>query len=58
MAQGYGNALRGELQRCVFLSLGGGIAAVLAMWRRPASLLTARAEWNAGLAAGAFPIVA
>jgi len=41
----------------VFLSLGGGIAALFAIWRGPAFLLAARAEWKAGLAAGALSIV-
>jgi len=41
----------------IFLSLGGGIAAMFAIWRGPTFLLAARAEWKAGLIAGALSIV-
>ncbi|WP_091740487.1 DMT family transporter [Phenylobacterium immobile] len=41
----------------VFLSLGFGIGAIFAIWRGPAFLLAARAEWKAGLAAGALSVV-
>ncbi len=36
----------------VFLALGGGIALLFALWRGPVFLLTARAQWKPGLAAG------
>jgi len=41
----------------VFLSLGGGIGMLFAIWRGPAFLASARAEWKAGLAAGSLSIV-
>lgn len=41
----------------VFLSLGGGIALLFALWRGPRFLLTARAEWKPGLIAGALSIL-
>jgi len=41
----------------VFLSLGGGIAVLFAIWRGPKFLLAARSEWKAGLTAGALSIV-
>ena len=41
----------------VFLSLGGGIGVMFALWRGPAFLASARAEWKAGLAAGSLSIV-
>jgi drug/metabolite transporter (DMT)-like permease len=40
-----------------YLSLGGGIALVFALWRGPAFLVNARSEWKAGLVAGALSIV-
>lgn len=41
----------------VFLSLGGGIALLFALWRGPRFLIAARSEWKAGLAAGALSIM-
>ncbi|MDB5471115.1 MAG: hypothetical protein JWR84_2675 [Caulobacter sp.] len=41
----------------VFLSLGLGIAALFALWRGPAFVASARAEWKAGLAAGGLSIL-
>lgn len=41
----------------VFLSLGGGIALLFALWRGPRFLLAARAEWKAGLFAGVLSIM-
>ena len=41
----------------VFLSLGGGVGALFALWRGPAFLASARGEWKAGLAAGSLSIV-
>lgn len=41
----------------VFLTLGFGIGALFALWRGPAFVVAARAEWKAGLAAGALSIV-
>jgi drug/metabolite transporter (DMT)-like permease len=41
----------------VFLTLGFGIGLLFALWRGPAFVLAARAEWKAGLAAGALSIV-
>jgi drug/metabolite transporter (DMT)-like permease len=40
----------------VFLSLGFGIALLFALWRGPRFLLAARAEWKAGLVAGALSL--
>lgn len=41
----------------VFLSLGGGIGLLFALWRGPAFIVAARSEWRSGLAAGALSIV-
>ncbi len=41
----------------VYLTLGGGIGLLFALWRGPRFLLAARSEWRAGLAAGALSIV-
>ncbi|MFZ5669339.1 MAG: EamA family transporter [Pseudomonadota bacterium] len=41
----------------IYLTLGGGIGLLFALWRGPRFLLAARAEWKAGLAAGALSIV-
>lgn len=41
----------------VFLSLGGGIALLFAVWRGPRFLIAARTEWKPGLVAGALSIV-
>ena len=41
----------------VFLSLGFGIAAIFALWRGPAFIVSARTEWKAGLTAGALSIL-
>ena len=41
----------------VFLSLGLGIASIFAIWRGPAFVVSARAEWKAGLTAGALSIL-
>lgn len=41
----------------VFLTLGGGIALLFALWRGPRFLIAARSEWKAGLAAGALSIL-
>lgn len=41
----------------VFISLGGGIAALFALWRGPRFLVAARSEWKAGLVAGALSIL-
>lgn len=41
----------------VYLSLGGGIGLLFALWRGPRFILAARAEWKAGLTAGALSIV-
>lgn len=41
----------------VYLTLGGGIGLLFALWRGPRFLLAARAEWKAGLIAGALSIV-
>jgi drug/metabolite transporter (DMT)-like permease len=41
----------------IFLIDGGVIGALFALWRGPRFLLSARAEWRAGLAAGAGSIV-
>ena len=41
----------------VFLSLGGGISVLFAVWRGPRFLIAARSEWKAGLGAGALSIL-
>lgn len=41
----------------IYLTLGGGIGLVFALWRGPRFVLAARSEWKAGLAAGALSIV-
>ena len=41
----------------VYLSLGGGIGLLFALWRGPRFLLSAREEWKPGLIAGALSIV-
>lgn len=41
----------------VYLTLGGGIGLLFALWRGPRFILAARSEWKAGLAAGALSIV-
>ncbi len=41
----------------IFLSLGGGIGVVFALWRGPRFIVAARSEWRAGLFAGAMSIV-
>ena len=41
----------------VFLALGGGIALIFALWRGPTFLLTARAQWKPGLAAGVMSLL-
>jgi drug/metabolite transporter (DMT)-like permease len=41
----------------VFVTLGGGIGVLFALWRGPRFILSARSEWRAGLAAGALSIV-
>ncbi|MBC6980497.1 DMT family transporter [Caulobacter sp. 17J80-11] len=41
----------------VFLLLGIGVGGVFALWRGPAFLVAARAEWRAGLTAGALSIL-
>jgi drug/metabolite transporter (DMT)-like permease len=41
----------------VFLSLGGGIGLLFALWRGPRFLLAARSEWKAGLTAGVLSIL-
>ncbi len=41
----------------VYVAMGGGIALLFALWRGPRFLLAARAEWKAGLIAGALSIV-
>jgi drug/metabolite transporter (DMT)-like permease len=40
-----------------YLALGGGIGVLFAAWRGSAFLVSARAEWRAGLMAGALSIV-
>lgn len=40
-----------------YLLLGGGIATTFALWRGPAFIVAARAEWKPGLAAGALSVV-
>lgn len=41
----------------VYVTMGGGIGLLFALWRGPRFLLAARAEWKAGLIAGALSIV-
>ncbi|MDP1631816.1 MAG: DMT family transporter [Caulobacter sp.] len=41
----------------VYLTLGGGIGLLFAIWRGPRFLLSAREEWKPGLIAGALSIV-
>ena len=41
----------------VFVSLGGGIALLFALWRGPRFLVAARSEWKPGLIAGALSIL-
>jgi len=41
----------------VYLTLGGGIGLLFALWRGPRFLLAAREEWKPGLIAGALSIV-
>ena len=41
----------------IYLTLGGGIGLLFALWRGPRFLLAARSEWKAGLIAGALSIV-
>lgn len=41
----------------VFVTLGGGIGLLFALWRGPRFVVAARSEWRAGLAAGALSIV-
>ena len=41
----------------IYLTLGGGIGLLFALWRGPKFLLAARAEWKPGLIAGALSIV-
>jgi drug/metabolite transporter (DMT)-like permease len=41
----------------IFLTLGGGVGALFALWRGPAFLASARAQWKPGLVAGALSIV-
>lgn len=41
----------------VFLTLGGGIGVLFALWRGPRFLLSARSEWKAGLTAGFLSIL-
>lgn len=41
----------------IYLTLGGGIGLLFALWRGPRFLLAARSEWKARLAAGALSIV-
>jgi drug/metabolite transporter (DMT)-like permease len=41
----------------IFLIDGGLIAALFALWRGPRFILSARAEWKAGLAAGAGSVI-
>jgi len=40
-----------------YLMLGGGISVLFALWRGPRFLLSARAEWKPGLAAGAMSVL-
>lgn len=41
----------------IYLTLGGGIGLLFALWRGPRFLLSARGEWKPGLIAGALSIV-
>ncbi|MGH8174883.1 MAG: EamA family transporter [Steroidobacter sp.] len=41
----------------IFIMLGGGIGLLFAIWRGPRFIVAARAEWRAGLFAGAMSIV-
>lgn len=41
----------------IFVMLGGGIGVLFALWRGPRFIVAARAEWRAGLFAGAMSIV-
>lgn len=41
----------------VFVTLGGGIAGLFALWRGPRFLASARSEWRPGLFAGAVSIL-
>ncbi len=41
----------------VYLSLGGGIALLFALWRGPRFVATARSEWKPGLVAGALSLL-
>lgn len=41
----------------VFVTLGGGIAALFAIWRGPRFIAAARTEWRPGLIAGALSIL-
>ena len=41
----------------VFLSLGGGIGLLFAIWRGPTFILEARSQWKPGLIAGALSVV-
>jgi drug/metabolite transporter (DMT)-like permease len=41
----------------IFVILGGGIGVLFALWRGPRFLAAARAQWRAGLFAGAMSIV-
>jgi drug/metabolite transporter (DMT)-like permease len=41
----------------VYLSLGGGIGLLFALWRGPRFLVAARSEWKPGVVAGALSIV-
>ncbi|HEX6860537.1 MAG TPA: EamA family transporter [Caulobacteraceae bacterium] len=40
-----------------FLTLGGGIGVLFALWRGPRFVLAARSEWRPGLAAGAMSVL-
>jgi len=41
----------------IFLILGGGLGVMFAIWRGPRFMVAARAQWRAGLFAGAMSIV-
>ena len=41
----------------VYLSLGGGIAALFAVWRGPHFIVAARSQWKPGLLAGALSLL-
>lgn len=41
----------------IYLTLGGGIGLLFAIWRGPRFVIAARSEWKAGLAAGVLSIV-